>query len=338
MTYVETPSLAGSLAQAALASLGDMGMAANPDHFAVWYEYHGGFNPELRQTIDILISNRRPIDEKVLADLHRTFFSGGREQQFLRETSRQIAEALTEITGLVRQAGGDAGEFGRTLHAASAEIGDDPAGLAGLVRRLLVEIEKVTDGSERVGARLNQSSEKIARLERALEEAQREATTDALTGLANRRHFDCRLREAAGAAMNSGEVLALLIVDIDHFKTFNDNWGHQIGDSVLRLVGTTLLRTIRGGDCPARYGGEEFAVILPATPPDAALAVGENIRRAFEKVQIVTREPRHVIGGITVSVGAACYEPGEALADLVRRADGALYQAKQAGRNRVSFQ
>ena len=163
----------------------------------------------------------------------------------------------------------------------------------------------------------------------------REATTDGLTEIANRRAFDTILRETAGEAMNSGDDLSVLMIDIDHFKIFNDTWGHQTGDDVLRLVAATLQQSIRGQDTAARYGGEEFAVILPATSLSAAVAVGSNIRRACERLQFVTRDTQQAVGTVTVSIGGACYEPGEALSNWIRRADAALYRAKQEGRNRV---
>lgn len=191
--------------------------------------------------------------------------------------------------------------------------------------------------SERLGFRLKQSVQAIKTLEHTLDDVRREATTDGLTGIANRRAFDTILRETAAEAMNSGDDLSVLIVDIDHFKKFNDTWGHPTGDDVLRVIAATLQQTIRGQDTAARYGGEEFAVILPATPLPAAVAVGNNIRHACEKHELVTHDTEVSVGTITISIGAACYEPGEALANWIRRADGALYRAKEGGRNCVMF-
>jgi diguanylate cyclase len=172
-------------------------------------------------------------------------------------------------------------------------------------------------------------------LQRTLDDARRAALTDGLTGLANRRHFDEMLQALAGQAMNSGAGLSLLLIDIDHFKRINDTWGHPVGDQVIQLVAATLLDNLRGTDFAARYGGEEFAVLLPVADAEGAAIVGNRLREAFACKRVVLQKTRQPIGVVTVSVGVAAYLPGEKLADWVRRADKALYAAKQAGRNRV---
>jgi diguanylate cyclase len=159
---------------------------------------------------------------------------------------------------------------------------------------------------------------------------------DGLTGVANRKSFDVTLRKLAGDAMNSGDHLAMLMIDIDHFKRVNDTWGHPTGDIVLRHVAKTLQKSVRGGDHVARYGGEEFTVILPRTDSQAAVSVAENIRVGL------TREPFLLeldppMTPITISIGVACYDPGEPLTEWVARTDAALYSAKKDGRNRVKF-
>jgi len=156
-----------------------------------------------------------------------------------------------------------------------------------------------------------------------------------LTGIANRRYFDMTLQTMCGDAMNSGDELSLLLIDIDHFKKVNDTWGHATGDAVIQFVATTLAQSVRGQDCAARYGGEEFAIILPTTSIDAAMRVGENIRTALSRRPFVASTVEETVGAVTVSIGVACYDPGESLAQLVQRADAALYQAKKTGRDRV---
>jgi diguanylate cyclase len=136
--------------------------------------------------------------------------------------------------------------------------------------------------------------------------------------------------------MNSGDELSMLMIDIDHFKKVNDTWGHQTGDIVLRHLAQTLQKAVRGGDHVARYGGEEFAVILPNTDGKAAVTVAENIRETLAKEPLVI-ELTPPITPTTVSIGAACYDPGEPLAEWVGRADAALYSAKRDGRDRVEL-
>lgn len=153
------------------------------------------------------------------------------------------------------------------------------------------------------------------------------AESDGLTGLANRRHFDQVLTEALQRAYESRQSLALLMLDVDHFKRFNDNHGHQAGDDVLRAVATQMRDAVRSGTLVARYGGEEFAVIVPACELPRAHEIAERIR-----AKVATR-----LTGVTVSIGIAVRAP-ESLTnadDLVAEADAALYRAKHNGRDRV---
>ncbi len=170
-------------------------------------------------------------------------------------------------------------------------------------------------------------------LERAAE-LERQAVTDALTGLGNRRQFDARLRDEFRRADRYRDPLALLLVDLDHFKTLNDRFGHPVGDEVLREVAGVLGGCVRGIDIVCRYGGEEFALILPNTSLPGASAVA---RRALLALRSLRLGQLGVDATITGSVGVAVF-PAEGVrseADLLRTADSALYEAKRTGRNRV---
>jgi len=162
-----------------------------------------------------------------------------------------------------------------------------------------------------------------------------EASTDALTGLSNRRHLEEYLGEQFRISTRYGTPLSVLMIDIDHFKGVNDEHGHGVGDQVLREVALTLRETMREADLCARYGGEEFVVVAPATPADGAVDVAERIRAAIER-RIMFASAGQTLR-VTVSVGVSSYRPGDQpSADwLVKEADMALYEAKRAGRNVV---
>jgi diguanylate cyclase (GGDEF)-like protein len=204
------------------------------------------------------------------------------------------------------------------------------------------QLRAAVAGAQAVVARLTQSEQRIALLEGYLNDATRDASTDALTGLFNRRAFDAAVRTMAAEAMNSGTDLAFILLDVDHFKHVNDEWGHPVGDEVLRHVASLLTRTVRGGDIVARYGGEEFAVILAETGRRAAVSVAENLREAVCSHPFLINDtadgrPVEACLRITISAGISCFTPGEAISQWTARADAALYRAKHAGRDRVMF-
>ncbi len=164
------------------------------------------------------------------------------------------------------------------------------------------------------------------------------AVTDELTGLPNRRAFDLALASEMRRAARHQTPLAVLLVDVDHFKRVNDNFGHAVGDVVLARIAKEISRSIRRpGDFAARYGGEEFTVILPSTEAGGASFIAERMRLAIASMEPCPAEP--TLGKITVSIGvaSAMVDPLTSSVELVRRADQALYSAKGAGRNRVTI-
>jgi diguanylate cyclase len=200
----------------------------------------------------------------------------------------------------------------------------------------LITATKVMESHNRaLEERLTASNAEVNQLKEKLETIQKEALTDPLTGLANRKCFDHALETAIAEATHSKQPLCLLMGDVDHFKKFNDTWGHLTGDQVLRLVSKCLKDSVKGRDTAARFGGEEFAVILPGTSIVNGRTVAEQIRHTVENKKIVKKSSGETLGSITLSMGVAVYDPGENSDHLIQRADACLYSAKRAGRNRV---
>ena len=213
------------------------------------------------------------------------------------------------------------------------------------IRALLRAADRVRSGD--LGARtglaygkeeLSQVARSFDEMAGALQQRERElreqAITDPLTGLYNRRYLAELLPRELARARRSGESVAVILVDIDHFKRVNDKFGHEAGDRVLKAVGDLFLRMIRSGDIACRYGGEEFALVLHETGPETAQRRAEDLRLAIQRLD--PGYPTHTGMQVTGSVGVAIFpqnadEPGE----LLREADEALYAAKGAGRNRV---
>jgi diguanylate cyclase len=182
---------------------------------------------------------------------------------------------------------------------------------------------------------LKASKLEISQLQVNLEAVRNESLTDPLTSLANRKYFDSALEKSIAQSAATGEPVALLLIDIDHFKAFNDTFGHLTGDQVLRLVAIALKQNVKGQDIAARYGGEEFAIILPGTTLRSALTVADHVRRAVMTKELMKRSTGEHLGRVTVSIGVAVLQKDEAAQSLIERADNCLYAAKRCGRNRV---
>ncbi|WP_348970386.1 diguanylate cyclase [Pseudomonas atacamensis] len=202
--------------------------------------------------------------------------------------------------------------------------------------------QKQRDAREQeVAARLKSLSERVAHMEQEamgfrehLEEQRQKALIDPLTGLPNRAAWSERLEHEIQQWQQHGNTLSLAMLDLDHFKRINDSYGHLAGDKVLKIIATVLRKRLRGSDFIARFGGEEFVLLLPATPPAVGAKLLETLRAAIEACPFHFKGERVTI---TISMGLASFRVGEHSDLVLKRADQALYRAKNAGRNRVEL-
>ena len=327
-------------AKAALQGMTSNSVAPTPENFLVWYTHIAGRNPNLSHMISILTDNNQEITNSISRDIHNRFFTTSVEDDALHETAERINEELRNIMNYIGETGEGVSKYGETLHTATGELSaaGEPIGLKEVISRVLNETQKMEDINNQLERKLTDSTSEVSQLREDLEDMRKETLTDALTGISNRKMFDMELRRAARDAMESGEPLSLMMVDIDFFKKFNDTFGHQVGDEVLKLLAGTLAKSVKGTDIAARYGGEEFAVILPSTKLDGAYSVGEAIRTRISSKKLINRQTNTDLGKVTISVGIAQFNFGERISDLIGRADQALYTAKNLGRNRVVSQ
>lgn len=318
-------------ALAALDALAASGLAPEPARLAVLYAYFGGGDPALRARLDAARAAVGALSAALLDELHAVFIAGRPPP----DATPRLEAATAELLELTGRAGGQVASFERLLGDATGRLGglDEPelrdfaAGLLALTRHLAVQTAEVS-------LRLGETELRLAELRRELGESHRAALTDALTGLGNRRAFERDLADLLRDRRRTARPLALVMLDVDHFKQVNDSWGHQVGDAVLRAVAARLREALRADDRPARYGGEEFAVLLPDTTGEAALRVCERVRGAMASRDFVLRSSGERIGVVTLSGGVAVLAEGETADAFVARADAALYAAKGAGRNR----
>ena len=284
VTYTHSFEQASEYARAALEMLARQQAPANPENFAVWYTCFSGADQDLKRAVDGLLGENEAVGEKGTVELYNRFIVGEQDDA-AREAAHQIEEQLAAVYTVLEEAGDGAAEYGKTLETVSGQIarGEGVGEVREVIATLLAQTRDMAERTRTLENRLEESTARIKSLSTDLETVRQEAITDGLTGIANRKHFDAVFTAAADEAQETGEDLCLLVLDIDHFKKFNDTYGHQVGDQVLKLLAMTLTESIKGRDSAARYGGEEFVVVLPATTLDNAVTVADNIRERVGK-------------------------------------------------------
>jgi len=308
----------------------------NPVSYAVWYEHVAGRNAALSREVDALTADGGRLDDAITHDLHHRYLADAD-----MESAAHVHDALTRVIGETASAisGSESAVAGYLTdlrqRRAALQKPVDRIQLHNVLTDLLAETEKVSSSMAQAGSRLASNRDEIEQLRDELRRAKELALIDALSRLTNRRGFDLELARLTGAADATQEPLALIIIDIDHFKLFNDTHGHVLGDRTIRGVAQAMERSARPSDVVSRYGGEEFAILLPNTGAKDAMGVAERIRGTVARAYVRRVEDAVAVGSVTVSAGVTEYRKGEAATEFVDRADKALYAAKFAGRNRV---
>ena len=312
------------------------GIPPYPQFYELLYTYATGVNPTLNNRINAIFRSGNTPSANLAETLYNEFLKSDVNDRMSAVSERMHAriEAVHEaIDGAMITANAYSG----SLQTASGDLAREisPAAMKALADRLLAETRNMQETNATLEEKLEASRDDIASLQRDLDDVRRESMLDPLTKIANRKSFDDGMDAAIAEATVTGDPLCLMIIDIDHFKNFNDSFGHQTGDQVLRLVAMTLKSNIKGKDLAARYGGEEFVAILPSTDLEGAIIVAENIRKAIQAKELLKRSTNEKLGRITASFGIAAYRAGDTPGSLIERADRCLYAAKHAGRNRV---
>jgi len=312
------------------------GIAPTPANYEFWYRYVTGAEPDLVEAIDAVVRTVGRVSPRAMQNIRREIY-GESVSPNLGALIDQTQTQLKRMAVYVEQADGDAKTYSETLKASSDNISksDDIEAQRALLAEMVNATSAMIDKTEKLEAQLAMSGEEIDTLKQDLETARTESRTDPLTGLPNRKAFASYLEAQAARAMADRKPLCLAFCDIDHFKRFNDTWGHRMGDEVLRLVGQSLEQLSHGVGYPARFGGEEFVIVLPGKALEAAEDICEQIRDYIASRSVRAKSSNKEVGRITLSLGIAQLRWNDSSDTLIERADMALYRAKETGRNRV---
>ena len=326
-----------AFADIALGQIKALRQPATPRNYEIWYEYASGLHPALNQQVNATIKAKGTVSESDLTQIYENYLSPARLTERIDEVGSQVKGEIDQVMAMIDAAVGSANSYTESLAGATEQLDQskDREGLRAIVESLVQSTKEMEQSNQQLEERLLASKREINELQENLEAVRTESLTDPLTQLANRKFFDMTLEKAIVNATASNEPLSLMLTDIDHFKMFNDSFGHLTGDQVLRLVAMSVKHNVKGKDTAARYGGEEFAIILPNTGLRAAITVADHIRRAVMAKELMKRSTGEQLGRITISIGVATLRQGDSAQSIIERADACLYAAKRNGRNRV---
>jgi len=315
----------------------DLEIPITPENYFVWYEYANGGNVELKQQIEAHLDAGTIFTDSLNHELYETYFANQQHDQLCDVqggTERLVDNLLSELEGILD----GAHSFSSTLEKSQSALKKNPDIKA--ISRLVASLIEETDQVKRVNSSMEHSlsimKDEVCILKHSMEELNTTAYTDQLTSIPNRRAFDKSIKDLCGEYQQEGRCFSLLFMDIDHFKTFNDTYGHAVGDKVLSFIANLLKKGVKGDDMVARYGGEEFVVLLPDTLYEGSLTVAQQLcDKVAKKNLVMGGEEKVTLGNIHISVGVATISQEDDMASIIARADQALYTAKEQGRNRV---
>jgi diguanylate cyclase len=338
MDYNEYQEKAAEYMRLAVPLMNKNGVAMTPANYAVWYEYVSGGNAALIDAVDVLIDGNERLTDKQSRALYERFFDREKDQAALLEMRQDLQRVLSELLNFVSTGSAASKKTTQNLLSIINKLHPDISReeVHRIIESVLAETRLSMSNSSLLTERLNTTTAEIQDLKKDLEDAKREAKTDTLTNLANRKAFDELLEKATRDADASGLELCMIFCDLDFFKNINDKHGHLVGDQVLKVVATTLKGSVKGRDLVARYGGEEFAIVLLNTSLENVKKLADNIRVDIASKRIQRKDTRESLGVITMSFGVARYFPAEGRESFLQRADRALYMSKRKGRNAVS--
>jgi diguanylate cyclase len=329
-----------AILRSAIPRMSEHKIPMTPANYAVWFSYLSEADPELRHEMQALLQRETPISADDMEALHERYVKQRDEQvASARDALSQVVDALMQQIG---EADGHQNAFSDEMRnvaeGLSGEVTGDSLGI--LINRALEATSLALERGAAMKQKFSDLAVEMNQVRGELARSQQEARIDALTGQFNRLAFQEELSRLAHDAQDDAHPPCLLLLDIDFFKQVNDTYGHPGGDEVLQAVAHKVRSTVRPDDIVARYGGEEFAILLRDTPRSACMALAESVRLhiATHAIQLSAELGFSHTVSVTASLGGAWYRVSESIETLVERADRALYQSKDSGRNRVSWQ
>lgn len=308
----------------------------SPKSYLVWYDYFEGKNPMLNDAVNGMMEKQLPFTHDAIMDLYARFLDRD-SKEIMTQVQRETRRILTDMLEGMLSISNASNEYEKKLSGYSMDLSQaaDITKVREIVGSIITDTKKMADTNQELQDEFEKAKRQTETMNQKLNEIETIASTDALTGLYNRRTFDKEIQNLVETYKKTDEPFSVIVLDIDHFKRFNDTYGHTIGDEVLKTVGSVLKKGVKGRDMPTRYGGEEFVILLPETTCKNACILAEHLRIRIAVRPLRDPHTRQEIAKITASFGVAEVNPQDDAVSIIERADRALYAAKEAGRNRT---
>jgi diguanylate cyclase len=308
---------------------------ASPLNYQVGYDFVSEANAALKKALEDCLEKAGEITEQDLLALHKQHIA--QDDKALESVRTELQQIIAKMQGQFEDSNEDLSDYLNSLNGFANILSSakNPDQLSAEVQKVMADTRSTEQSQRKHETQISNMMEEVEILRRQLDQVREESLTDALTGLANRKAFDQMLEQLIEDHSGQKSPFCVLIGDIDHFKKFNDTYGHLVGDKVLRYVANTIKSCVKGKDMAARFGGEEFVLILPDTAMAGAIIVAEQVRKAISDKNLKDKSNNEDYGKITISLGVGQFQHNEQPDDLLKRADQALYRAKENGRNRV---
>jgi len=317
------------ISERALVFLTNHNIAPTPMNYSVIYLFSSDQNKTLNEEVSKQINDKKPLDAVFLEHLFNSYISNNDklEKTMLIPFESTLKRTLSQINTQVVNDKEVAQNLDQADKALAKVVGHKS--LHKVVTYLLSSINTSKSQRQSLADELTKTSAEVNLLRTQLAESKQEAIIDSLTGLFNRRGCEYKLKD-----FDTNESHSSIIIDIDHFKSVNDNFGHAIGDQVIQKIASIIKKYIGCEDIPVRYGGEEFVVVMKNKSQQRAHFIAEKIRSSVEELKLIQRKYNTYLPPMSVSIGIAQLEESDNWSSLFERADKALYHAKNSGRNR----
>ena len=338
LRYSQSKEQSAELLRIVLARMSQHDAAFTPLTYTVWFEYAAGMNADLNRALDERLQAKPRLTDEDLQEMYQSHVAE-LDPQAMQRIGSELQKLLATLAHAAGSTGDSANVFNTQLEALASGLQNfNGELLTSVVSQAIEDTTRMRHSAHALETEAKGGQSEIQRLQSELIRVRDESLIDALTQVLNRKGFDEKLMHMMAHPLDLGQAHGLIMFDIDHFKRVNDTHGHVMGDRVLQAVGEVLRSCVPSGSSVgvARYGGEEFAMLVPASTVKECHRLAELVRTRTKALKIRDRRTQAVVLTITISAGLAMQQQGEDAQTLTTRADRALYQSKQDGRDRIT--